>query len=310
MRLLRLFNAVTILISLNASPAFPRSGEHLTTSNFSDVAKTISTAVSTYGAHQVLLALDIDNTTLETEKDLGSEHWFLWQSKLIRDGHLDEGAVTNKISDVLELQAHIISLSSMKPVEPSIPMVLSQYGAIGTKMIALTSRGLSMHDATLRELSVNEFPYARFAPGPEEGYAGTYMPYNLAHMEDSGLSQEDITKFDLKESRPVIYDRGVYLTAGQHKGVMLRALLHKIRRNFKAIIFVDDRLHHSEGMRAAFADRPEVVTTIQYTRTAGKVEKFATSDKREVKESWCEFARALRVTEGSTPRIPYLACDH
>lgn len=309
MTLPRLLSAATIATSLLTSPvAFGRQGEHITTTEFEDVANVIADAVKTYGGGKVLLALDIDNTTLETPRDIGSEHWFLWQAKLIKDQTLDAGAVARKIDDLLTLQGFIINQSKMTAVESRIPIDLQKFGRQGVKMMALTSRGLDMHDSTERELSRNGFPYASYAPGPRGGYAASFKPYDLRDLEASGLSDSDVTKFQLKEPAQVSYDRGIFLTAGQHKGIMLRTILAKTHEDFDAIIFIDDRLKHSEGMQAAFADHPAVVTTIQYTHTAKKIELFEASDKAEAKSDWCEFAKGLTAIQGSSPIAPFIPC--
>lgn len=299
------FSILAMVSGLILKVPAANAGEHFTTAEWSDVEAVVKKNVSRYGAERVLLALDIDNTTLETQTDFGSEQWFLWQSKLINEGRLSEGAIAQDIASTLALQAHIYQLSPMKPVDAAMPAVLSNFGRQGVKMLALTSRNLDTRDATLRELSLNNFPYESFSPGPRGGYAGNYHPYNLDQPEDYGLTAADVTKFSLQPSSRVSYDRGVFFTAGQHKGILLRTLLQKIEGNFDAIIFVDDRLRHSEGMQAAFESRREDVTTIQFTKNAEKISRFEKADKQRVIDSWCEFSRALQVTEGSLPRVRY-----
>lgn len=310
MTLLRLFPALALGAALfTANQAKARPGEHISTADFSDVSSTIADAVRTYGANRVLLALDIDNTTLETPKDIGSEHWFLWQAKLISEQKFAEGAVASNIKDLLSIQSLIIHQSKMTAVEPSIPLELEKFGKQGVKMIALTSRGLEMHDATERELSRNRFPYSKYALGPRGGYSATFKPYDLSHLADAGLTEADVRTFQLKEPADVSYENGIFLTDGQHKGIMLRTILAKTRQDFDAIIFIDDRLKHSEGMRAAFVDDPTLVTTVQYTHTAKKVEKFEHSDKAQAKADWCEFAKGLTAIQGSSPIAPFIPCQ-
>jgi hypothetical protein len=309
MTLLRLFSTLTLGSTLlTAQLAAARPGEHITTSEFKDVANVIAEAVNAYGASRVLLALDIDNTTMETPKDIGSEHWFLWQAKLIDEGRFGDGAVAKTVKDLLTIQSFIIGQSKMSAVEARIPIDLQKFGKQGVKMMALTSRDMNVHDATERELARNGFPYANYAPGPKDGYPGTFKPYDLSHLEASGLSESDVSEFKLKEPSDVSYERGVFLTVGQHKGIMLRTILAKTHQNFDAIIFIDDRLKHSEGMQAAFTDHPATVTTIQYTHTAKKIQKFEASDKAQAKSDWCEFAKGLTAIQGSSPIAPFLPC--
>ena len=309
MTLLRLLSTLTLGAALFTSQsAAARTGEHITTTEFGEVSNVIAEAVKAYGASRVLLALDIDNTTMETPNDIGSEHWFLWQAKLIDEHRIGDGAVARNVNDLLEVQSLIIHQSKMTAVEPRIPMDLQKFGKKGVKMMALTSRDKNMHDATERELARNGFPYAAYAPGPKDGYPGTFKPYDLNHLEESGLIDSDVSEFKLKEPADVSYERGIFLTAGQHKGIMLRTILAKTRQHFDAIIFIDDRLKHSEGVQAAFADDPTLVTTIQYTHTAKKVQKFEASDKAQAKSDWCEFAKGLTAIQRSSPMVPFIPC--
>jgi hypothetical protein len=293
---------------LETNIALARTESHTTTMDFREVNHVISDAIQTYGADRVLLALDIDNTTLETIRDIGSEHWFLWQSKLISDNAFDNGAVAHNVSDLLLLQSLIIHQSIMKPVEPRIPLDLQHFGKQGIKMIALTSRGLDMRDATARELSRNGFPYATYAPGPKHGFSRTFKPYELDHIKDFGLTQTDVSAFNLKEASDVSFENGIFLTAGQHKGIMLKTLLAKIRQKFDAIVFIDDRLKHSEGMQSAFANDDVMIRTIQFSHTASKIERFQLSDKKQAKTDWCEFSKGLTAIQGSTPMAPFILC--
>jgi hypothetical protein len=310
MTLLRLFSALTLgTVLLTQGPAVARSESHTTTTEFKEVSEIIADAVQAYGANRVLLALDIDNTTMETPQDLGSEHWFLWQSKLITENNFKDGTVARNIPDLLFLQSLIIHQSKMRPVEARIPLDLQKFGKQGVKMMALTSRDMNTHDSTERELSRNGFPYAAYAPGPKNGFSGTFKPYDLRHLEDSGLTESDVENFQLKEPSDVSYEHGIFLTAGQHKGIMLRTLLAKIGQDFDAVIFIDDRLKHSEGMQAAFADEDVSLRTIQYTHTAKKIEKFHAGDKAQAKADWCEFAKGLSAIQGSSPMVPFISCQ-
>jgi len=188
-RLSKIKLMITLMMMAARSQAF--NDGHIITASFRDVGNIIQNKIDTYGAEKVLLALDIDNTTLGFEKDFGSEHWFLQN------------------------------------------------------------------------------------PG------------------DAGLSAQELIDFGITSSRPVMFQEGVFLTDGQHKGAMLRTLIHKLNLRFDAIIFVDDRLKHSEAMQAAFKDRPEALTTIQYAHNAQRIAQWRASDKGEAKQDWCQFSKAI-----------------
>ena len=62
-----------------------RASELQATKDFADVAKTVEGYVAKYGAEHVLLVLDIDNTVMSMDTDLGSDHWFEWQNYLLNN---------------------------------------------------------------------------------------------------------------------------------------------------------------------------------------------------------------------------------
>jgi hypothetical protein len=53
----------------------------------------------------------------------------------------------------------------------------------------------------------------------------------------------------------VSYRNGLYMTAGQHKGAMLRGLLARAGLEFRALVFLDDWPGNVRAMRDAFSER-------------------------------------------------------
>jgi hypothetical protein len=300
---------VPLVLSLVPLAAVARPAGHIETTDFADAREAIDAQAAAVGADNVLVVLDIDNTTLATDLDLGSEHWFLWQSQLVRDGNPTGEAAAASVPELLTVQGWIYTVTGMHPVEPRIPVDLSQLAAQGVRSLALTSRGLDVRDATLRELARYGFPYASAAPGPVGGYGGAYKPYDPTRPEDSGLTSGDVTRFSLGEAKDVIYENGVMLTQGQHRGVMLRTLLAKTGAQPRAIVFVDDRPHHLEGVQAAFETRDEAIVTVRYVHEKRRVDAFNAGDKGEVNAQWCEFSRGLGVLyDAKTTDAPFLPC--
>lgn len=253
------------------------------TPHFSDVRQAVDDAHSTTG--ETLVVFDLDNTILATDTAFGSEHWFLWQSELITAGNPD---VATNVNDLLAVQAWIYAVAPIHATEARISSDLQSFASRGIKAMALTSRNLDVRDATLRELARNGLDMTAMAPGPAGGYPGSYRPEGVPSPKD------------------VIYEHGVMLTQGQNKGLMLRALLEKTGYAPQAIVFVDDRAHHLANVQAAFADRPELVTTIQLTHEVPKVEAFKASDKSFEKAQWCAFAAGLSSVYPQNP--PFIPC--
>jgi hypothetical protein len=151
-----------------------------------------------------------------------------------------------------------------------------------------------MRDSTLAVLSDNAINMNRTPIGPTQGFAGTYLPYDLNHPEEYGLTQEMVKSFALPKVRPVSYQNGMFMVDGLHKGAMLRTLLHKTGQSFKAILFIDDAPYNVRDVQAAFKDSGVAVFTYRYNREDQNVQDFNQSDKSEVKEAWKLFNETMK----------------
>lgn len=263
------------------------------TKDFNAVTAQVLTLAKTESPKNVLVVFDIDNTLLATEGDLGSEHWFLWQRQLIEQGVTASPAVAYTVDDLLTFQGWIYKIGHMHPVAPQIPAQIRQLRSKGVSAIALTSRNLGIRDASIQEFQNNKIPLSSSAELRVPSLSTPFLPYDLAHLERSGLTKEDVENFDLEKPRLTIFDRGIFLTQGQHKGVMLKTLLARMQRKFTAIVFVDDRTSHIEGMRAAFANRPEKMVSIRFTKQEAAIEAFNKGDKHEAIAAWCKLSSGV-----------------
>jgi hypothetical protein len=73
----------------------------------------------------------------------------------------------------------------------------------------------------------------------------------------------------------VSYRNGLYMTAGQHKGAMLRSLLHKTGTDIKAILSLDDHARHVRAVQDAFPPQSGIeLRAYVFTRQAEKVAAF------------------------------------
>ena len=285
------------LLSL-AGAAFGRNAGEAVTPAFADVRATIEAAAATHGDTNVLVVFDLDNTLLATDTDLGSEHWFLWQAGLIGDGTAPRqaDAAAASVPALLQAQGWILQVASMHADEARIATDLGELQERGVHIMNLTSRNLDLRDATIRELSRNGIDLSKTAPGPAGGYAAPFL-LELPSTEPAAKS--------------VVFDRGVLLTQGQNKGLILRALLAKTGHETAAIVFVDDRQRHLDNVQAAFKDRAEDVYTVRYTHEVTHVDAFQASDKETVKAQWCAFSNGLAASVfAATPAAdrPFLAC--
>jgi hypothetical protein len=232
----------------------------------------------------------------------------MWQSDLIAKSEFGTGAVATNVPDLLTVQTWILQMTKMRLAEPRIATDVKELGQLGVRAFALTSRGADMRDITLREFNNNKFDLASVAPGPRNGVAIRYAPYDLKDPESYGLTLDDVSKFKLKAPKSVVYDHGIMFTSGQHKGVMLKTLLKKFSVEIKSVIFVDDRPHHLEGVRAALADLPIDVTTVQYQHEKDRIANFQAGEKREVIDQWCKLLPGLLTLQNDSRPVRIDSC--
>ena len=63
------------------------------------------------------------------------------------------------------------------------------------------------------------------------------------------------------------YMKGIMMTGGQDKGVMLKHLIEKTGRTFQSIVFVDDSEGNISAMRVSYANEPLVdLTDVLYDK--------------------------------------------
>lgn len=288
------FNCV--LISLLVTTAIQASAidvQSKVTARFSEIATDVTKILAGSKPSETLVVFDIDNTILKTATDFGSEHWFLWQKKLLDQGIKELPLVAHSMEDLLRVQAWIYQIGRMQPTAAEIPQEIAAFRSAGAQVVALTSRVLAARDASLKEMTLNQI---QLSTAKELGLKipiQAELAYDLQNLSESGLILQDVTEFKLGPAQKVAFENGVFFTQGQHKGIMLKILLHRTSRNFKNIIFVDDRPHHIQGMRDAFKTRPEQLYTYQYIYAQQWIDAFNSSQKQAVQKAWCYFSRGL-----------------
>ncbi len=151
----------------------------------------------------ILVVFDIDNTLLAMEQGLGSDQWYDWQTHLSKEDQCNP----HNVGDRFAVQGALYFASAMRPTQEDGAAQVRAIQDQGVAVIALTSRGMDYQLQTFRELRRNNFNFSYSAIGPAGGYDEPFMP-----VENGRLS---------------LYEDGVFLTAGQHKGQMLYALLEK-----------------------------------------------------------------------------------
>ncbi len=259
----------TLLLMLTACASMPQANTWLReTNSLVYVVEDAEALAKTHGANQVLVVFDIDNTLMAMEQALGSDQWYDWQSKLELADHCD----ARLVSDLLAVQGALFYISAMRPTQEDGAQLVQRLQDGGLSVIALTSRGPDFRLATFRELRRNGYSFRDSAIGPGRGYPDVFVP-------EGG-------------SRNARYEDGVFLTAGQHKGEMLKALLEKTATLWPdVIVMADDKERNLRAVMDTFEGSGTAVHAWRYSREDGAVNSF---DRDKATELWLQIRPVLR----------------
>ena len=142
--------------------------ESYSTADFSRVVDKSKELVEKYSKENVLVVVDVDNTLLAMNQDLGSDQWYNWQSGLLKDDPSSPDLVAADFQGLLGVQGTLFALSRMHPPEPKLPKQMAEIQQLGLTTVVLTSRSHEFRDATERELKRNGYDLASTAPGINE----------------------------------------------------------------------------------------------------------------------------------------------
>ncbi|MBT8059364.1 MAG: DUF2608 domain-containing protein [Gammaproteobacteria bacterium] len=254
-----------------SAPSEPLQNILAATEDLSMVADEALQLADRLGREQVLVVFDIDNTLLAMEQGLGSDQWYYWQ----RDLAASDPCSGMLVSDRLKVQGALFFASGMRPTQPDAAAQLQRLQAAGLPVIAVTSRGPEFRLPTFRELRRHGMAFWPSALPPQRGWPVDYVPAG--------------------GSREARYEDGVFLTAGQDKGVMIQALLAKTGTPAPAaIVIADDKQGNLDDVLAAFQGSNTAVHAWRYTREDANVAAF---DGRAAAAEWDALRPALVTIE-------------
>jgi len=238
------------------------------TANLVDVTTDALQLADRVGSQNVLVVFDIDNTLLAMEQGLGSDQWYEWQKELSNNDHCSPDNVGNRFA----AQGAIYFASAMRPTQPDAAEQVKTIQEQGVPVIALTSRGQDYRLQTFRELRRNGFDFSFSGIGPAGGYDDSFVP--------------------VEEGRSSRYEDGVFLTAGQHKGAMLYALLQKTGTPMPAVVVMaDDKQNNLDALKETFSALSIPVHAWRVTSEDQNVSGF---DAHQAAQQWHEIEASLR----------------
>ncbi len=246
-----------------------------------------------FGAKEVLLVFDIDNTLLASTTQLGSDQWFTWQDTLLENKEKspedDALLVSRDFGGLLAAQGVLFYMGKMRLTDQAFPKLISSFGDAGNTVIALTSRGPEYSYQTIRELFRNKYDFGRSAPPFIEGLYEPVKGFDLERLKGKfRLSKREAEQFQVSKMRSLQYLDGVFYSSGHHKGAMLRLFLAAAQISPKAIVFVDDKVKHLVRVQEAFEeinDAPHIFVS-EYKGEEGEVQAFEGLDKEALNQEW------------------------
>ncbi len=241
------------------------------TANLADVTADVMDLVERVGKQNVLVVFDIGNTLRAMEQGLGADQWYEWQKDLNEQDKCSSQNVANRFA----VQGALFFASAMRPTQEDAAAQIKAVQQTGAPVIALTSRGHDYRLQTFRELRRNGYSFTHSAIGPEGGYSDIFMP-----IENGRLSR---------------YEDGVFLTAGQHKGQMLNALLEKTGTELpRVIVMTDDNQKNLDAVLETFS---ALEIPVHAWRYSGEDENVNNFDTELANKQWKSIEDALRTLQ-------------
>jgi hypothetical protein len=263
--------SIGLLITACATPPTAPQNLRAETDDLAMIADSAISLAATYRAKSVIVVFDIDNTLLAMEQDLGSDQWYYWQ----KDLSVEDPCGPMLVADRFAVQGALFFASAMRTTQADAAEQVKRIQDAGITTIALTSRGSDYRLQTFRELRRQGISFWPAAIPPRRGWTETFLPNN-------GI-------------RPVLYEDGVFLTAGQHKGQMMKALLDKTGTAWPdVIILADDKKNNLDDMMDTFAGTGTRVHAWRYTREDAIVAAF---NADEAASQWNALRPALETIE-------------
>lgn len=270
-------------------------------SDFSAVRDLTRELAKKFKPSEILVVFDNDNTLLQMDGDLGSDQWFQWQTNLLET--TDSAKVAPDFSGLLRVQGLLFTLGTMSPPGGKAQVEIALDIRKSFPTIVLTARGCtyepgkssSFRDATHRELKRNGYEFESSAIEPKAGFAGSFQPYDAASIAKLGLTDAEKKQMKVTDKPPrTCYSNGIFMTSGQHKGLMLRTFLQKTGNlnRFKGIVAVDDKQKYCVQFEEAFNKKTDL-HCVRYGAADGRVSAFEASDKKAVTQAWQTLKKAM-----------------
>jgi hypothetical protein len=137
-------------------------------------------------------------------------------------------------------------------------------------------------EATLREINKNNLDFSKTTIG--KGSFEFFLPYG---------------KDSKKKQRKVLFTKGVFMTAGLHKGEMTRVIMKKFKMTSPCIVHVDDHSKHTTNVQNTYKNLKTKAFTFRYGAEDKLVKRFHQGPKSDVNSEWIKFQKSFQAKKGT-----------
>ena len=222
-----------------------------------------------------LVILDVDNTLMEPQQELGNDQWFRYRvKKHLATGIDKEKAIDAAVSEWMSVQCVCL----MQLVEPQLDNKVSAIQNRGIDVMGLTTRGFGMATRTIQQL----------------GKLGISLSKNAPYAEE----------FIFENGHKCLFRGGILFTANSNKGLALEKFLNHTKLKPKHIVFINDKYSHLVPVDEKCAELEIPFIGLRYGYLDDKVENFNV----EVAEKQWEHFNVI-LSDGEASRLLTLSKD-
>lgn len=247
--------------AVSPKPVTAKTSDFVITADLVDVLKVLGEPYR----GRTLLVLDVDDTLLTSPTFFGSDAWYEWQKTLSPQS---PGYVPCKF-DVVAMN---YETGTQVPTQAD---AVAAINAIPLDKIILTSRSPMYRGGTVRELKKAGY---ELPPPLQPAFAGAIYEYRPQP------NQPGVT---------FSYHQGVFMVAGQNKGLALVDLLKHLQVAYDRVVLVDDGQKNIDDMRDAMSSAGIEYRGVHYSRIDKTVDA---ARERQGIEGWKAWQQLLATT--------------
>lgn len=217
-------------------------------------SKSIRSVLKLISWNSVLL-VDLDNTLMESENELGGDAWFTslccYAPSVINN---KEQALAVSIALYKKIQRWV----NTKPVEETTAKIIKLLQLSHVPIIAITARSQSIEWDTLRQLDKIKIKF-----------------------NSLGIAQQPLFINNTNE-KPALYSDGIIYCDGKDKGLCFKSFIEANHLKLKHVVMIDDKIHHLDRVKKQLDSLGVRFNGIHYTHLDEQLAEFNFNEAHEV----------------------------